>query len=97
MTKHAPGATDLIEGNVNHTLDRTGVHKRRHTMKKLIVLTITVSCLFLTGCTHAQWAAVETKTELSSWMNPVGFTVHMVASAGAYATKPAPTVRAKTE
>lgn len=64
-------------------------------MKKLAILIIAIFCQVLTGCSHAQWAAVETNTQLSSWVNPVGFAMHMVASAGAFATRPsAPTVSA---
>lgn len=57
-------------------------------MRKLTYLIIAILCQVLAGCSHAQWATVETKTQLASWVNPVGFAVHMVAAAGAFATKP---------
>lgn len=57
-------------------------------MRKLTYLIIVIFCQVLAGCSHAQWAAVETKTQLATFVNPLGFAINMVASVGELATRP---------
>jgi len=57
-------------------------------MKMLAIPIIAIFCQVLTGCSHTQWTAVETKTRLASFVNPLGFAINMVASVGELTTRP---------
>lgn len=57
------------------------------TRKKLFA----AACLIITmlsGCSHSQWIAVKDTMQLASFMNPLGFAIHMGAAAGALFTEP---------
>lgn len=58
----------------------------KHNM--LRACTIAIITTLLSGCGHAHWAAVRDKTQLASFMNPLGFAIHFTAVAGAMITQP---------
>lgn len=58
----------------------------KHNM--LRACTIAIIATLLSGCGHAHWAAVRDKTQLASFVNPLGCVIHFTAVAGAMITKP---------
>lgn len=50
-------------------------------------LCLLVTILQLSGCGHSQWVAMRDKTHLASFMNPLGFAIHIGAAAGALFTE----------
>lgn len=61
---------------------------RRAKRNALRICTIVIIATLLSGCGHAHWAAVRDKTQLASFMNPLGFAIHFTAVAGAMITQP---------
>jgi len=61
---------------------------RRAKRNVLRICTIVIIATLLSGCGHAHWAAVRDKTQLASFMNPLGFAIHFTAVAGAMITTP---------
>ena len=64
--------------------------------KKNSILMI-VAAVFLSGCSHSQWANVELATQGASWLNPVVTVVHMTASTGRAMTDPQDELREKVQ
>jgi len=51
-------------------------------------VTVVVLATLLAGCSHSQWVTVKDSTQLASFVNPLGFAIHMGAAAGALFTEP---------
>lgn len=59
------------------------VSKKRLFLRVAVVVLATL----LAGCSHAQWVTVRDITQLASFVNPLGFAIHMGATAGALFTE----------
>jgi len=57
-------------------------------MKKIHMAFVVVAAMFLSGCSHSQWASIELATQGASWLNPVATAIHFTASAGRAMTDP---------
>lgn len=57
--------------------------------KKLIAVGVCLlaTISMLAGCGHSQWVAMRDKTQLASFMNPLGFAIHIGAAAGVLFTE----------
>jgi hypothetical protein len=71
-------------GCLRENVEAKPVWKKRLFSRVAIVVLATL----LTGCSHAQWVAVKDSTQLASFVNPLGFAIHMGAAAGALFTEP---------
>ncbi len=60
------------------------VWKKRLFSRVIVVVLATL----LAGCSHSQWVTVRDTTQLASFVNPLGFAIHMGAAAGALFTEP---------
>jgi len=66
-------------------------------MTKVSTVLMIVAALFLSGCSHSQWASIELATVGASWLHPVATVVHMTASAGRAMTDPQDELRDKVQ
>ncbi|WP_198138375.1 hypothetical protein [Pelobacter propionicus] len=55
-------------------------------MKRLSLMVIALG--LLSGCSHSQWVAAKTNTQVAGFVNPLGFAINMVASAGEIVSRP---------
>ena len=69
-------------------LQELGDAKPVQRKRLLSSVAVIVFATLLTGCSHMQWVEVKDSTKLASFVNPLGFVIHMGAAAGALITEP---------